>query len=219
MKKVIISICIILLLTSCKDETINDNTISELTKNIMFQKETGIKNEDEKQNTTILEEDNSKKETTIEENKETVLKPKENIIKNDVVKEKVIETKDNENNETTEVKDNEISETDKTTDDYDIHKGKIDCITIDECMELSLPIQYELKNSIDNIFYLQVKDNKQNPIGYYIEYHLKDYKYDDYDTCLKKSEYLKEKLSDRINNYNCTEEGILAINKEVITDD
>ena len=35
MKKVIISICIILLLTSCKDETINDNIISELTKNKM----------------------------------------------------------------------------------------------------------------------------------------------------------------------------------------
>ena len=219
MKKVIISICIILLLTSCKEETINDNTLGELTKNIMLQKETGKSNKEDIPKDEAIEEDNLKKETTIEENKETVLKPKENIIKNDVVKEKVIETKDNENNETTEVKDNKISEADKTTDDYDIHKGIIDCITIDECIELSLPIQYELKNFIDNIFYLQVKDNKQNPIGYYIEYHLKDYKYDDYDTCLKKSEYLKEKLSDRINNYNCTEEGILAINKEVITDD
>lgn len=219
MKKVIISICIILLLTSCKEETINDNTLGELTKNIMLQKETGKSNKEDIPKDEAIEEDNLKKETTIEENKETVLKPKENIIKNDVVNEKVIETKDNENNETTEVKDNKISEADKTTDDYDIHKGIIDCITIDECIELSLPIQYELKNFIDNIFYLQVKDNKQNPIGYYIEYHLKDYKYDDYDTCLKKSEYLKEKLSDRINNYNCTEEGILAINKEVITDD
>ena len=206
MKKAIISIFIILLLTSCKEKQPNDNTVQELTKNIMIEKET-IKNDNPYLPKEELEPDI---ESNIEEpikKEKPFLSTNDNITKNEINKEQPIQ----DNNKSNEV--------DAENDDFNIHQGIIDCKTIDACMEMSLPIQFELKNSIDNIFYLEVKDKNQKPLGYYIEYHFKNYKYDTYDTCIKKSEYLNEKISDRINNYNCKEDGTLIINEEVTDED
>lgn len=191
MKKIIILICFILLLSGC-DKQYEDNKISKNTEKTMME------------NSNIIVSKNN--ELSIEEVMAEEIKQEE-IINNDNKNEPI-------NNE--EI----ISVTDETINNYD-NNNKIDCENIDDCMSISLPIQYELKNSIDSVFYLEINDNKNELLGYYIDYSFKDYQYKDYDTCTKKGAYLMDNLADRIDKYECSSEGLLTIikNKQGDTND
>ena len=190
MKKTIIVICFIFFLTACQEE-FEDNSISKITERTMYEKRTT-------ENMTNLEKPIEKVEP-----KEESEEPKEDIIP----KVEITEAK-------TEPKEEVIdpNEVDPSNPDYLIHQGRIDCLTIDECMNIAIPIQYELNNSIDNVTYLEVKNKLNNLLGYFITYTFKDYQYSDYDECLMKETYLNEVLINQISSSTCYEDGTLVIN-------
>ena len=58
--------------------------------------------------------------------------------------------------------------------DYPVHKGRVDCSDLNDCMNKSLPVQYEFKKSITNSFYLEVIAKSGKSLGYFIEYVFKE---------------------------------------------
>lgn len=103
---------------------------------------------------------------------------------------------------------------DENHPDYQIHKGRIDCQTESECMELSLPIQFKYKKNIANTFYTAVISQKDKVLGYFIEYVFTNYQYETMEECQQDGESIKEALSDRITNYECDEANILKISTD-----
>ena len=178
-------------MSGCQKETIaNDNMISEITENIMIERG-NINNKE-----TINEKKN------IENKEETI---------DEVNTDKIIADNKQQNEEKTIPKEDsheQKEEVDQSNIDYQTHKGRIDCLTAEECINLSLPIQFELKDIIDSVFYLEVKTNSNKSLGYYIDYHFKEYQYEEYDTCIEKLNYLEQKIPDKINDYVCTDDGI-----------
>ena len=148
---------------------------------------------------TMLERGNISNDETIEE-EEKITESEEEVI---------VSTKPVIKNE---VDKNEI---DKDHQDYKIHKGKIDCLNIDECIDKSKDIQKELSNNIGSITYIDVKNKNNDTLGYFINYIFKDYQYDDYETCISKGEYLKNYLIDRKVSYKCDDSLLkITIDKE-----
>lgn len=95
--------------------------------------------------------------------------------------------------------------------DYQIHKGRIDCDNEATCMGKSLPIQYKYKESISNVFYLEVISKKDRVLGYFIEYNFKEYKYVSSEECNNIGQEIQKDLSDRVTEYECTDGNILKI--------
>ena len=200
MKKVIVLTSLLFLITGCTKQYKNDDTtISKITENTMIEK-SSIQSKSLDSN-DIKESSNEEKQNE-EIVSEKIKEPARKII---------TKIEENTNPTNDEINDNEIA---NDTFDYQIHKGRIDCLTIDECMNMSLPIQFALKNTINNIFYLEVKTKNNESLGYFINYSFKDYQYEDYDACLKKEEYLKEKLNDRIIKCECNQEGLLVVESD-----
>lgn len=104
-----------------------------------------------------------------------------------------------------------VDSVDEESLDYQIHKGRIDCQDEASCMDKSIPIQFKYKQSISNVFYLEVISKKDNVLGYFIEYNFKEYKYQNNKECNLIGKEIKDTLSDRVVSYECTDDGILKI--------
>ena len=111
-------------------------------------------------------------------------------------------------------KENSIDEVDEESIDYNIHKGRIDCKNEAECMNKSIPIQFKYKKSIANVYYLEVISKNNNILGYFIEYIFKENKYDTYEECNNIGIEIQDILSDRVESFECTGNGILKISTD-----
>ena len=87
--------------------------------------------------------------------------------------------------------------------DYNEHKGRIDCGSSDECMNIALPIQFRFKQSITNSFFIDVMSNSGNSLGYFIEYVFKENTYSSNEECEKIGNEIKQTLRDRVIGYQC----------------
>lgn len=149
---------------------------------------------------------------------------KEIIHNNDIEKEEIneepteeIKPIPQENN----YKENEIEkientkkEEEKLEETNDNKTKKIDCLDVDECMSISMPIQSEYQELIDNIFYLEVlsKDNKK--VGYYIDYTFKPYTYETNEECENKASNINELLKDHIKEIKCDNQTLIITNNK-----
>lgn len=186
MKKIIIFICFMFLITGCsKEMNTIDNSISEFTEKTLMEKY------------SINDSKSSNEDETIESNADSEMNSSQ-IIDSIPLQEVISSDEINNNGETI----------DSDIVNSDILSNQVDCIDIDECMSLSLPIQFELKDIIDSVFYLEVKDDNKL-IGYSIDWRFHDYKYDNYDICVEKGDYLKEKIDNY--DYICSDDGILSV--------
>lgn len=100
---------------------------------------------------------------------------------------------------------------DKNDKNYHIHKGIIDCLNTNECMEITLPIQLEYNNIISNVTYIEVVSNSHKVMGYFIKYIFKPYQFKTYDMCKNVMEEIKLVLNNKIDNISCSENGELQI--------
>lgn len=99
----------------------------------------------------------------------------------------------------------EIVETvDKSSIDYSIHKGRIDCSSAEKCDEKGLPIYFQFKKAIRNLFYVEVMSNKNNSMGYFIEYVFQLSIFSTNEECQSYGTNIKNTLSDRVIGYTCT---------------
>lgn len=174
-------------------------------------------------------------ETKIENNNAVIKTDK------DLSKEELLEDKEEDNSINKEIKDEKQSEipeiiidkpnpiieqpsvptiqepvdsVDEESIDYHIHKGRIDCQDEASCMDKSIPIQFKFKQSISNVFYLEVISKKDNILGYFIEYNFKESKYQNNEECNLIGKDIKDALSDRVVSYECSDDGILKINTD-----
>ena len=194
MKKIIIFICFMFLITGCsKNLDSNDNSISEFTKKTFLERY------------SINDNKASKEGETIEDNYDNNIDDSQ-IVDSIPLQEVVSTDKD--------VGDDENVDADITNSEA--LSNQIDCIDIDECISLSLPIQFELKDIIDSVFYLEVKDDNNQLLGYSIDWSFHDYNYENYDACIEKGNFLKEKISN--SDYKCSDDGILSVELEGDTD-
>ena len=151
----------------------------------------------------------------------------ENVVTSDITKND--DTMDNDINEiktspeidTKSTIDNNNIDDKKTEDEidtenvtYKIHQGIIDCKTTDQCLEISLPIQYDYQDIISNVYYHEVLSKEGKVLGYYIQYILKEIKFDNYQMCLSKIDILKNKIENKIDNYICQDDGSLLKNED-----
>ena len=201
MKRILLYISIIFLISGCGEKSLaNDNMVSQLTENIMLERS-------RIQESNVIE--------PVIDNDSEIIKEVKNEVPMVIPDNNFEITKQSDSHKDNIPKDDDI---DTASFDYQIHRGRIDCLTPNECITLSLPIQFELKNNIDSVFYLEVKTNSNRSLGYFISYSFKDYRYDDYDTCLSKGNYLKEKLTDRITHYKCHDDGTLEVHTDYEVD-
>lgn len=103
---------------------------------------------------------------------------------------------------------------DESSLDYFIHKGRIDCQEESSCMNISVPIQLKYKQSITNVFYLEVISKQDNILGYFIEYHFQANQYSSPEECELIGKEIQTTLSDRVVGYECTMDNILTINTD-----
>lgn len=187
MKIKILLICylIILLTSACQKDNLKDITINEI------RETTKTTTKKEIETTTKLETPTTSKKIIKTTKK---VEPKTNQV---IIEETVEEDAIDENHP-----------------DYPIHKGRIDCQTESECMELSLPIQFKYKKNIANTFYTAIISKQNKVLGYFIEYIFTENQYEMMEECRQTGESIKETLSDRITNYECNEENILKINTD-----
>ena len=99
-----------------------------------------------------------------------------------------------------EVVDNSV---DTNSLDYNEHRGRIDCYSSDECMNISLPIQFKYSNSITHSQYIAVMSKSGNTLGYFIEYMFKEYTYSSKEECENIGSQIKQTLNDKITSYQC----------------
>ena len=188
---------IIFFITACSNNskiTKKYNDISNLTKEKMINKDI-----------LIVEEGNDDKKTNDIDSEKLVDNKKD---------EKFLNEKEKELNEDNVIKHNDNDFVDTENDDYSKHKGRIDCLDIDECISKSVPIQYEFKDIISDIFYLEVLSKSDKILGYYIDYSFKSYKYEDYPMCMNKLTSLNEKIKNLDFEFTCDDNGLFSI-KEV----
>ena len=110
------------------------------------------------------------------------------------------ETKHEEQTIQPEVVDNSV---DTNSLDYNEHRGRIDCYSSDECMNISLPIQFKFKKSITNSQYITVMSKSGNVLGYFIEYMFKENTYSSIEECENIGREIKQTLSDKVTSYQC----------------
>lgn len=134
-------------------------------------------------------------------------------------------TDGNPTNENNEQKKEENQTVDTSNDnsvdtnnmDYPIHKGRIDCNNLDDCMNKSLPLQFKYKKIIAKTYYVDVIAKNDNTLGYFIQIFFKEANYGDNESCekigLDLQKDIKETFKERNINYQC-ENG----NLKVITD-
>ena len=140
----------------------------------------------------------------IEDDKKLSEENEEIITKNEVTEEKL---KDEEN--VTEEK--PLEKIDFTDDEYRIHQGRIECINVTKCMEMSLPVQLKYNNLISDIAYINILANNHKVLGYFIKYTYKSIKLENYEKCLEKAKEIKEDLVGKISDAICNESGELTI--------
>ena len=97
---------------------------------------------------------------------------------------------------------------DDTSPEYTIHKGRIDCQKIDECLDISTSIQKAFQSIINSINYLPVKANNNSLLGYFIVYHFKNAPITDIEACHEMGTSIMRKLSDRIIKYECSDNNL-----------
>ncbi len=105
-----------------------------------------------------------------------------------------------------------VDPVDENSIDYPIHKGRIDCETEAKCMDKSIPLQFKYKALITNVFYLEVISQKENVLGYFIQYNFKENTYSTKEECETIGSNIKEELNDKITSYECSDNNTLKIN-------
>lgn len=200
MKKIIITSFLIICLTAChktpKEQVFetkieNNNAVIKTDKDLPKEELLENNEEDNSINKEIKEENHPEKEEI------TIDKPKP-----------IIELP------TIPIIEEQIDSVDEESLDYSIHKGRIDCQDEASCMDKSIPIQFKYKQSISNVFYLEVISKKDNILGYFIEYNFKEHKYQNNEECLLIGKDIKDALPDRVVSYECSADGILKINTD-----
>ena len=91
-----------------------------------------------------------------------------------------------------------------------IIEEEIECVDVDECINISMPIQQELNDSIDSVYYREIKNKNNELTGYVIDYTFKEHTYKTYEECMEKASILSDKLSNKIFSYSC-DDGTLLI--------
>ena len=197
MRKILLLTLFLFSITACESENMQDDNIKNHTEEVMLRREIPIyeetmDNEEEKlEENTIKEETKEEKQTSISTDKKEITgenKEEKNDLEEDII--------------------------DNTQDDYRIHKGRIDCLDIDECIKKSLPIQLEFKDLIDNIFYLEIKAKNGKNLGYFIEYSFKEKTYEDDLTCQKMRDKLKEKIPSYSTQFSCHKNVLITIKEK-----
>ena len=117
-------------------------------------------------------------------------------------------------NQKEEVKTNNDKTINTSHLDYYTHKGRIDCVDYNKCMDDSLKIYFKYKQCISNVFYIEVMANNGSILGYFTEYVFKDSSYSTNDECQKVGNEIKVLLSDRVTDYQCDSSNKLKINTD-----
>lgn len=124
-------------------------------------------------------------------------------------------TEEDKNEESPQQKEQIEESSDNSVDvhhlDYPTHKGRIDCVDYNKCMDESLTIYFSYKKIISNVFYVEVKSNGGSTLGYFTEYVFKEYTYSSVEECQRVGSEIKNLLSDRITGYECDSSGLLKI--------
>jgi len=188
-KILFISLIIILLTCSCKNDTLENIVV----------KETG--------------QASMKEETNAIPKEEPIMTPssKENMPK---VKPKASsQVKETSKTEVTidETKPKVDNSVDEASLDYPIHKGRIDCKDESSCQDISLPLQFKYKDLISNAIYIEVLSKNSQVLGYFIEYIFTEYQYESDDECKIAGESIKSDLKDKITSYECTDDNTLKL--------
>ena len=188
-KILFISLIIILLTCSCKNDTLENIVV----------KETG--------------QASMKEETNVIPKEEAIVAnpSKENIPK---VKPKVSsQVKETSKTEVTidETKPKVDNSVDETSLDYPIHKGIIDCNDDSSCQDISLPLQFKYKDLISNAIYIEVLSKNSQVLGYFIEYIFNEHQYEDNNECKIAGESIKGDLKDKITSFECTDNNTLKL--------
>lgn len=227
-----IAICIMVFMGACAYvyNNISKNDVSSINKEVKEKDEDIIIKQDEEQtkdNQVDKKEEQEKQETTKtndEKESDLVDQPKnessnnqtntykenkqveeqihsENNYKEEIINTQIIEeTKQEEQTIQPEVIDNSV---DTNSLDYNEHKGRIDCFSSDECMNISLPMQFKFKKSITNSQYITVMSKSGNVLGYFIEYMFKENTYSSNEECESIGREIKQTLSDKVISYQC----------------
>lgn len=175
-----------------KVETNEEQNLQETTKTTDEKKSDLVQPKEESNNQT-----NTYKENIhVEEQIHSVNNYKEENINTQIIE----ETKHEEQAIQPEVIDNSV---DTNSLDYNEHKGRIDCYSSDECMNISLPMQFKYKKSITNSQYITVMSRSGNVLGYFIEYMFKENTYSSNEECESIGREIKQTLSDRVTSYQC----------------
>ena len=230
-KKIIcIAICILIFIGACVCvyNNYSKKEVNSLNEELIDNKEDVIINKDEdksKEDKVETNEEQNIQETTKtnDEKKSDLVQPKEesnnqtNTYKENIHVEEQIHNENNYKEENTntqiieetkhedqtvqpEVVDNSV---DTNSLDYNEHRGRIDCYSSDECMNISLPIQFKFKKSITNSQYITVMSKSGNVLGYFIEYMFKENTYSSSEECENIGREIKQTLSDKVTSYQC----------------
>lgn len=230
-KKIIcIAICILIFMGACVFvyNNYSKKGVNSSNEELIDNKEDIIinKNEDKSNEEKVEKKEGQKKQETTETNEEKksdLVQPKEessnqtnnkkenihveeqihneNIYKEENTNTQIIEEiKHEEQTVRPEVVDNSV---DTNSLDYNEHRGRIDCYSSDECMNISLPMQFKFKKSITNSQYITVMSKSGNVLGYFIEYMFKENTYSSNEECENIGNQIKQTLSDRVTSYQC----------------
>ncbi len=173
-KITLLNMIVLVSLSACHKETFNDLKINEKYQNETPQIEVQ----------QVIEEDTKTESNPTEET--AIITPPQVITQTDLT----IETE-------------RADEIDDSSLDYQIHKGRIDCLNEKACLERSMPIQFEFKDIITNTFYLEVHAKNDEVLGYFIEYVFRTNTYDTEEECENVGRAIKETLNDRVTAYTC----------------
>ena len=130
MTKKLFLLFILITLSGCNDPKPKDNTISKNTADIMLNREM-VSTYQEPIKEAILEEKNEEFRESKEKSEEETTKEEPNIPKETIIKKEEI--------------DNNLN----------IHKGRIDCLDIDACIDLSTKVQLSFNNLIISTYFVK----------------------------------------------------------------
>ncbi len=134
----------------------------------------------------------------------------ETLSDNKTIEEKNVERENIQNNEKPKETNNESKE-EQIKESETI---KIDCHEIDECMDITMPIQFNYQELIADISYLEITEDSKK-LGYFIDYTFRPHTYENEDTCKMKRAEIKDLLKDHIKSIGCTDTTLTIIpNKE-----
>ena len=150
------------------------------------------------QKTTINQNINTEKKSNNKESASTQIieeKKQENVVSQ--VKD---EPKKEQSTLQNDIVDNSV---DTNSLDYNEHRGRIDCYSSDECMNISLPIQFRFSKSITYSQYIDVMSKSDKTLGYFIEYMFQEYTYSSSEECENMGREIKQTLKDKVISYQC----------------